>query len=350
MREIRPWDWMRSVVAGLAFALVLAGSPLVGMAPRLQAADAATPMLGTDVSADDLKAFFLGRNPAGVADLRAMQLHVQKLTETLSKCTVGVQVGNAQGSGVIISKDGYVLTAAHVAGEPNKRVRFMLSDGNVVAGKTLGLCRTLDAGLMKITDPGEYPHAEMGSSTGLKEGQWCLALGHPGGYQSDRGAVLRLGRVLFRNNDVITTDCTLVGGDSGGPLFDMDGKVIGINSRIASSLDTNMHAPVGAFQESWDRLTGGEAWGHYPGQKPWIGVQGEEGAKGAKLANVGRRSPADRAGLKAGDVIVKFDGQDLADFKALAEAVAARAPGDRVTIVVERGEELIEKSLTIGRG
>ena len=95
--------------------------------------------------------------------------------------------------------------------------------------------RTIDAGLMKITDPGDFPSVEMGLSDLLKDGQWCLATGHPGGYQADRKPVLRLGRVLLSDNNTITTDCTLVGGDSGGPALDSQGRVIGVASRGGES-------------------------------------------------------------------------------------------------------------------
>src|SRR4030095_1140333 len=102
--------------------------------------------------------------------------------------------------------------------------------------------------------------AEMGASDAVKYRQWCLATGHPGGYQEDRQAVLRLGRVSDNESGAIVTDCTLVGGDSGGPLFDLDGRVIGINSRIGQNLAANMHVPVNTYRSSWERMAKGEAW------------------------------------------------------------------------------------------
>jgi serine protease Do len=338
-----------------AIAAVLAALPLMAGSGRLFAAapaDTASATPASEALSASLKKVFAGGTPSGVADLKAMQSHVRKLTEQLKKCTVGVTVGRAQGSGVIVSKDGYVLTAAHVAGKPNDNgVTFTLADGREVKGKTLGLFRTVDAGLMKITDPGEYPFAEMGSSEGLKDGQWCLALGHPGGYQKDRGMVLRLGRVLLNDlrDKVIVTDCTLVGGDSGGPLFDMDGHVIGINSRIAEQLTSNMHVPVSMFKETWDRLKNGDDWGHLPGQEPYLGVRGDENAKDALIAVVYPNSPAAQAGLKAGDVIVSYDGDYIADFAALKEKVANWKPYRRTpsTIQVLRDGEIIELTLRL---
>jgi serine protease Do len=336
--------WKRLASGTLTLALLI--SP--AFSPDLTAADDAAAT-SVDAAKESLTRLLSGGTPMGLADLKSMEAHVRTLTDKLMKCTVGVEVGRAQGSGVIISKDGYVLTAAHVAGRANRTVKFYFADGTMKLGQTLGLNRTLDAGLMKIADVSDLPFAEMGAANQLNEGQWCLAMGHPGGYQSDRKPVLRAGRVLFNGNDVITTDCTLVGGDSGGPLFDLQGKVIGINSRIASELRANMHVPVNAFQETWERLTKAEEWGHYPGQAPWIGVGGESAEGPAKLARVEADSPGDRAGLKPGDIILKFDSVEIANFNALIEEVQKLQPGARVKVEVKRGEETKTLDLRIGR-
>jgi serine protease Do len=307
----------------------------------------------TEAAKDDLKVrlekVFAGDPPGGLAELKAMQAHVKDLTARVLPCTVGVQIGQAWGSGVIVSKDGYVLTAAHVAGQANRRAMFVLSDGRVVTGKTLGLNRGLDAGLMKITDPGEYPFMEMGASKGLKEGQWCLAVGHPGGYQKERGLVVRLGRVLLTDDDAITSDCTLVGGDSGGPLFDMQGKVIGINSRIAGAITANLHVPVDTFHEGWDRMVKADVWGHLPGQGPVLGVRGVKDVELAKVGTVVKNSPAEKAGLKEGDIVVKFGDKEITDFPSLIQAVHDRDPGDKVAVKIKRGEELVDVQITLGR-
>jgi serine protease Do len=317
-------------------------------------ATAATPTSTTatptqDLAAASLDRLLAGTPPARLDDLRVMQDHVRKLSEQLLKCTVGVQVGPAQGSGVIVSKDGYVLTAAHVASRANRPVQFIMSDGRILRGKTLGLNRTLDSGLMKIEAKEEFPFAEMGQSDALKDNQWCLATGHPGGYQEDRKAVLRLGRVLLADKTTITTDCTLVGGDSGGPLFDLNGKVIGINSRIAGPLNANMHVPVSTFKETWDRLAKGEEWGHMPGNAPYIGVKGDNSSTAAKIASVVPNSPADKAKVQAGDIVVKVGDREVADFDALIRVIAEHQPGDEVKLMIKRGEETVELTLKIGK-
>jgi serine protease Do len=237
----------------------------------------------------------------------------------------------------------------------------VLANGKEVNAKTLGLYRKLDAGLMKITDEGEWPHAEIADSRKLGYGQWCVAMGHPGGYQEDRGVVLRLGQILHLGEDAITTNCTLVGGDSGGPLFDMEGRVIGINSRIAEYLTANMHVPVNAFREgdAWNRLVSGEAWGHLPGQNPWLGVSGDSAGassstKGAKITKVTEKSPAARAGLLVGDVVIGFStrgqgSRDISDFPALAQAVDDCRPREKVTLTLLRGDEEQLVEVTLGR-
>lgn len=302
-----------------------------------------------DATRERLDRILAGGAPSSVADLKAMQDHVSQLTAKLQEATVGVQVGAAQGSGVLISKDGYVLTAAHVAGQPNRDVMFLMSDGRMLRGKTLGLNRTMDAGLMKITEGKDFPYVDMGVSDGLKEGQWCLATGHPGGYQSDRAPVLRLGRILLSDRTAITTDCTLVGGDSGGPLFDMQGRVIGINSRISGPLTANMHVPVNTFKDTWDRLDKGEAWGHYPGHEPYIGIRGEADSDVAKIAHIFEDSPAEIAGLKVGDVILSMNDNEVKDFASLTAMVREQQPGDSVRLKLKRGDETKEIRLTIGK-
>lgn len=349
MHQVAFQGWKRRLAVGLiaVFAASLE-SRLAGAADAPATDEVATP---SEALGPSLRQLFAGGIPRGLADLKAMQSHVQKLTDQLTQCTVGVQVGAAWGSGVIISKDGYVLTAAHVAGKPNRerQVMIKLADGREVRGKTLGLFRTLDAGLMKITTPGEYPHAEMGDSAKLRMGQWCVAMGHPGGYQPERGAVLRLGQiVLDPTTDAITTDCTLVGGDSGGPLFDMEGHVIGINSRIANSLASNMHVPVSAYRSAWDRLASGDDWGHMPGHEPYLGVT-RKSEESAEIAAVRPKSPAEKAGVQAGDVVVKFDDKEIATFKALIDAVAECQPGDEVNAQIRRGEQTLNLTIKLGK-
>ena len=292
--------------------------------------------------------------PSSLEELRRMEVRQRELAIRAVEVTVGVRIGPAQGSGVIISKDGYVLTAAHVAQKPGLKVVFVLPDGSTVEGETLGLNRDIDAGLMKINDEqeGGWPFVEMGDYEAVRPGQWVMATGHPGGYIRGRRPVVRLGRVIRKQDRVLISDCPLIGGDSGGPLFGMDGKVVGINSRIGGALTANMHVPVSTFNDTWDRLVASEMWGAVPRGQPFIGVRGggeaQNDVKGALVQWVKNGGPGDRAGLRPGDVVLKFGRTEVSDFQQLVLEVSRRKPGDKIKLLVKRGEEQIDMELKIG--
>jgi serine protease Do len=316
----------------------------------------ATPLIAAEplVDRQHLVSVFNGAAPASVNDLRAMQDHVRLVTERVLPATVAVVAGSAQGSGVIISSDGYVLTAAHVIGGSERNARIYLHDGRRVSAQKLGTNRTLDAGLLKIDEKalnGEaWPHVKVGDSSKVQSGQWCLAMGHPGGVQAAREPALRLGRIL--NLDLpsaVTTDCTLIGGDSGGPLFNMKAEVIGIHSRIGGALTANLHVPVNTYTEHWDRLVKGDSWGHIPGQEPFLGVQGDSDRNDAVITRVFERSPAEKGGVRVGDLIVRFAGQSISDFDSLKSMVQDQDPGSVVDVEVMRDGKRLQLQVTIGR-
>lgn len=198
--------------------------------------------------------------PKSLDDLLAIQHEVQSVVNAVLPATVGIRVESSQGSGVIVSSDGFVLTAGHVIGRPGLKASIILSDGMVVQAKTLGVYETADIGLLKIDGDGPWPSVERGRSSELTAGTWCVAVGHPLGYQEGRPPVVRVGRVLRMQENQIQTDCPLVAGDSGGPLFNLQGKIVGINSRIGGSTDMNYHIPVDVFARNWGRLVNGDLW------------------------------------------------------------------------------------------
>ncbi len=225
---------------------------------------------------DALKSLALGADPRDKNELVLLQKQQASLSKLLPLVTVNLQHGNTQGSGVIVSGDGYILTAAHVAGKASQRIQITLHDGTRIEGESLGLNRNEDAGVVKITtplsDPNQpWPHACLGRSSELRNGSWVIAVGHPGGWQSDRPAVIRVGRVLKMIDSTMVTDCPLIGGDSGGPLFDLEGKLIGIHSRIGVDVEENMHVPIEVFYNHHERLISREVWGALPGFQPFIG-------------------------------------------------------------------------------
>lgn len=322
-----------------------------------------TPGL-TEVPLDRKLDFILqGGEPKSVQDLMLLQKQQTAVADKIKAVTVHIEQGSAQGSGVIITGDGYVLTAAHVAGKPNRDAWIRMPDGKRVRGRTLGMNRYMDAGLVKITDSRSekqevqgqlvektvpWPHATLGTSAQIQPGHWVIATGHPGGWNKERNAVVRVGRVVETMQSTLVTDCALIGGDSGGPLFDLQGKLVGIHSRIGTDVGDNMHVPIDVFADSWDRMARNEAWGTLPGYKPRIGVSGSETNPEAIITEIVPESPAAQAGIRVGDIIRKFDGTSIRSFQELKNAVDASLPGDRVRVDVERAGKVLELRLVIG--
>jgi serine protease Do len=290
--------------------------------------------------------------PESIEDLKAIQKQLQKVLEKVVPATVGVQVGNAAGSGVIVNAEGYVLTAGHVSGKPDQECFLIFPDGKRVKGKTLGQNVGIDSGMIKITEEGKWPFIEMGASAKLGKGTWCVSVGHPGGYIKGRSPVVRLGRIMELDNTVIRSDCTLVGGDSGGPLFDMDGKLIGIHSRIGRTTADNYHVPVDTYKDTWDRLAKGESWGGFDlfgGPQPYVGLRLDLEAKECKVTRVTEGSPAEKAGLKVGDIVVKFGTDKPSGPEELLKWLRGKKVGDEVALEVQRDKEVLALKLVIGK-
>ncbi len=303
-----------------------------------------------------LPAAFAKKVPESVRDLREMENHVQKLVERVLPATVSLRIGNAYGSGVIINREGYILTAGHVSGAANREVTVILPDGKRLRGQTLGANNGIDSGMVVITDKADFPHLDMARSADLHRGQWCLAVGHPGGHKPGRPPVVRLGRIQYVDDKAIMSDCVLVGGDSGGPLFDMHGQVIGINSRIGGSVTANVHVPIDTYRDTWPKLAAGEVWGT-PGPlfnsiKPaqsYLGIRAGNDKMLLKIEAVTPGSPADKAGLKANDIILKVDNLPLTNADDFADFLKARIPGARLTIQVRRGNDVVMLPVVLGK-
>jgi serine protease Do len=290
----------------------------------------------------DLPTAFNLSVPTSLADLKSMQRHVEALTKRVSPAVVAVGVGNGSGSGVVITADGLVLTAGHVCGKPDRNVRFTFPNGKTARGKTLGMDPDSDTGLMRITDPGPWPHAAMGDLAQARVGDWVLALGHPGGFDQQRSLVVRLGRIIRLDEGVLQTDCTISPGDSGGPLLDMHGRVIGIHSAISTSLAENYHVAITEFYDNWNTLArGAEPDEEAPAPRAYVGASGVNDADGCRLTEVDENSPAARAGLKVGDVVLKVNGRDIKVSAAFQRWVSEAQPGETLNLQIKRGDELL---------
>ena len=269
------------------------------------------------------------------------QRSVQAVLENAMASTVGV---GDTGSGVIVSPKGLVLTAAHVSGGPNRRITCRLPDGKRVRAKTLGNFDFMDAGMVQLEGDGPWPYSPIGPRRETDAGDWCFALGHPGGFEKDRGVVLRVGMVIHSLSGFIRTDCKLLRGDSGGPLFNLKGEVIGIHSRIGEPLDDNYHAPIDSFHKMWDALLAGES---VPGplerrQRGSLGVGIEAHEKGVLLTEIRQDSAAEHAGLKVNDVIQSVDGFKIEDTTDFRWAISKNRSGARIKIGYVRGDQPAE--------
>jgi len=294
-----------------------------------------------------------GGVPETLKQLKLLEGQQRKVANAAKSCTVSVQIGPAQGCGVIITGTGYILTAAHVAMRPNKSAEITLSDGRKVTATTYGMNRFVDAGLIKINSGQNggkpWPHATLGTSNNLVPGMWCVATGHPGGYDRSRGPVARVGRILAVRDTSIVTDCALIGGDSGGPLFDLAGRLIAVHSRIGNDVSDNLHVQIDHYDASWDRLVTRKAWGHLDGFRPVIGVKAESPTGIARVKEVKPNSPAKKAGMYSGDIIEQFGDVAIPDFPSLITAVADTMPGERVSVWVNRDGKRYRLTIEIGR-
>jgi len=294
-----------------------------------------------------------------IEGLKAREAKVRTVVEKVMPSVVAITSADGKkpgsGSGVIVQKDGLILTAAHVTAATGEELVIIFPDGKRVKGKSLGANRATDAGMAKITDEGEWPAAEIGSSDKMRYGDWCIAMGHPGGFDYSRRPPVRLGRIWRRDQDgAIFSSNPLIGGDSGGPLFDLEGRVIGINSSIHGATDMNRHVAVDTLRDDWDRMLKEKAWGRQGfgagSDRPRMGAKFDpDSQEGVKVTEeVDGDSPAGKAGLKNGDVLVRFDGMDVATWHHLNRLVARKKPHDKVKLGLRRGDETVECEIELG--
>jgi serine protease Do len=293
----------------------------------------------------------------GLPDLRKLEQQVQAVVSQAMPATVSLMSkdSGSSGSGVIVSADGLIYTAAHVI-QGADDVMVVFPDGKQERGKVLGANYSKDIAMVKLTQPGPWPFVKTGSSKPLQAGDWVVALGHSAGFDPARTPPVRFGRVISKGpGNFLTTDCTLIGGDSGGPLFGLDGSLIGIHSSIGRSLSNNNHAGIDGFRDDESRLLAGEAWGRLSlnpfanPEMPVLGISMEmmRGVKGVIVEGVVPDSPAAAAGVRTGDVITAIGDADVEDGAKLLKLLAKKQPGDTVKLklVRDQNERVVDVTL-----
>lgn len=269
---------------------------------------------------------------------------------------------DAHGSGFVISKDGYVVTNAHVI-DDSKNVTVEFEDRRELQAKVIGVDRLSDIALLKV-EATDLPFVSLGDSDKLDVGQWVVAIGTPFGldYTATQGIVSALSRSLPKDTYVpfIQTDAAVNPGNSGGPLFDLDGQVIGVNSQIYSRsggyMGVSFAIPSNIVKNVTEQL---KANGRVSRGWLGVGIQGIDkdvadslglaDTKGALVTSVIPASPADKSGFQAGDVITQFDSQAVNEVSELPVIVGNTLIGKKVPVSVIRAGKNKVLDVTVER-
>ena len=283
---------------------------------------------------------------------------VVEITATESGSTTpfggGRGQAQAQGSGFVYDARGHVITNQHVVdGASSLKVQF--ADGSSYPATVVGSDPSTDVAVVKVDAPAAKLHPlALGDSSKVEVGDGVVAIGSPFGLEGTvtAGIVSALHRQIqapnqFTINDAIQTDAAINHGNSGGPLLDMSGKVIGVNSQIDSESGGNdgvgFAVPSNTVRSIASKIISGGAVEH-----AYLGVRIGDGNGGALIGEVQPGTPADRAGLKANDLVTKVDGTGIGSSADLQSAIDAHAPGDKVTLTVKRGGSTKTVTVTLG--
>jgi serine protease Do len=270
----------------------------------------------------------------------------------------------ALGSGFIIDNKGIVVTNNHVI-QGAEDILVSVNGSKEYKAKVLGTDPYMDLAVLEIISDKSFKPVKFGNSDKARVGDWVVAIGNPFGF----GGTVTAGIISSRNRDIgltryddfIQTDASINQGNSGGPLFNLDGEVVGINTAIiapgsSGSIGIGFAIPSNPASKVIDQLIKfGET------KRGWLGVRIQEVTKeiaeleklknpeGALVASVSEGSPADKAGIEAGDIILEFDGKQVDTMRTLPKLVAQTEVGKKVVLKVWRNQKLISKKVLLGR-
>lgn len=293
-------------------------------------------------------------NDSKLEPLIEIEKRIRQLIPVVTRCVVAVEGG----TGVIISRDGYILTASHIAKEAGRAMEVRLPDGRTQMATSLGTNYNTDTGLVRLDSPGPWPFVEFDQARDsqlvkCQPGDWCVTLGYPLSFPRGKPAAIRVGRILETSEGQLVTDCPIMGGDSGGPLFDLEGNLIGINSRVKHDVAANLHIPIQTFQDEWDKLAESiEVRKTSDPNKPvraFLGVLGETDQNRVRVRRVQHGSPAAMAGWQAEDVILQFGGQPVGTFDEVVNILADSQPGAIVVAKLNRYGNVIDLPVRLGK-
>lgn len=264
------------------------------------------------------------------------------------------------GSGFIISTDGYIVTNNHVVAEADEIKVKLLGRDKPYDAKVMGRDPETDLALIKIEAGNNLPVLEFGNSDATRVGEWVVAIGNPFGFGHTvtAGIISAKGRHIGAGpfDNFLQTDASINPGNSGGPLIDMDGRVVGINTAIVpNGQGIGFATPANLADKIILQLKGGKKI-----MRGWLGITMQElddqtsravglkDTKGVLVAQVIPGDPADKAGLKISDVILKANGQAVDDTNALLNRIASLRPGDKVQLGVWRKNRMMDVTVILG--
>jgi putative serine protease PepD len=320
-------------------------------------ASTATASIAQKAASLDAETIYRQDSP-GVVDITVTESASQNQISPFSPS--GSQQATAEGTGYVYDKSGHIITADHVVSGASKiTVRFQ--DGSTATATLVGADASTDTAVIKVSVPESKltPLALANSST-VAPGEGVVAIGSPFGYSESitAGIVSAVDRTIQAPNgysisNTIQTDAAINHGNSGGPLIDSTGKVVGTNVQIAvdDQTSSSVNAGVGfavpsnTVKSVADSLIAGKAVQHaYLG----VSVGNSTSGSGAQVGTVRAGSPAATAGLKQGDVITAIDGKAVADANALTAVVGSHQPGDTISVTVKRGDATMHLSVKLG--
>lgn len=257
------------------------------------------------------------------------------------------------GSGVIINKEGYILTNRHVIDEA-QQIEVVLNDGTKLPARLVGEDPHTDLAVLQVDtkDGRTFPALEAGDSDKLRVGELVMAIGSPFSISLSgsvtMGIVSQKGRSIgaLPYEDFIQTDTAINRGNSGGPLVDMDGKVVGINTLIQTAgmsegnIGISFAIPVNLAMNVAESLMKDGAW-----KRPWIGILMDGRDDGVGVARVVPDGPADRSGIREGDLITSVDDTAVREPRDVQRAIMSRRAGEKVRITLQRGQKVVIATL-----
>jgi S1-C subfamily serine protease len=356
-----------SIVAVAVVAGIVSGSLSAAAVSSLLQPDSTAPLATQQPVGNNVSSVRIDESSAVIAAVEKTMPAVVKIESTSNS-------GTGTGTGFIFNSDGWILTNRHVVAGATE-ITVILNDTSEVSGEVYGIDTLTDLAIVKV-DATDLPTVTIGTSAELVPGQLAVAIGNPLGEFENTvttGVVSGLGRRITAGdaatstaeqlNNLIQTDAAINPGNSGGPLVDSAGQVIGVNTAVSQEAQgIGFAIPIDVAKPIMEQALNGQ-----PLERPWIGIYYQTVTKqlaedenldvdqGALISSSSPQvpaifpgSPAADAGLQAGDVIISIDGQQLDMDHDLATQILPHLPGDRVTLQVRRGGELLDVDVTLG--